>query len=330
MKLSIIVPVYNTETWLPKCLDSMIAPGTGDSCEILCVNDGSTDGSAAVLEEYRARFPGLMRVVTTPNGGLGHARNEGLEAAEGTYVLFVDSDDWLSPGAVPEMLAVLEKNPGVDAVFFDLVHVDEAGAELRYVRGTEHETAFSFASDPTVLFSPHNAVNKLWRRGLFTESGIRFPDRLWYEDLATVPKLLLRAERIVPVPRAWYCYQQHAGTIMSAAQTERVAEMTEVVGTVLDFYRGQGALEARLPELTYKFWYEELLASVTRVSRIDPKSEVQALLRDDYVSRFPDWRKNPYVRSAPVRLRLLADLICRGDWRAVRVLTDLNNKRKGR
>ena len=339
MKLSIVIPVYNTEAWLRKCLDSLLPKRVEKTDkdlehaaerELVCVNDGSTDGSAAILREYADRYPAMITVIETPNGGLGHARNTGLEAAKGEYVLFVDSDDYLTPGAVEEMLDVLDRNPGVDAVVFDLMHVDEAGNELRYVRGTEHESEFSFASDPTFLFSPHNAVNKLWRRELFLSSGIRFPDRMWFEDLATVPKLCLRLERILPVPQAWYCYYQRPGSIMSAAHASRNLDMLPVAETVEHYYREENAFERYLPELTYKFWYEELLASVTRVNRIDLHSEIQGQLRDDYLRRYPEYRHSPYVRHAPLHLRLLADAICRGDWRVVRLMTDLNNKRKGR
>ena len=339
MKLSIVIPVYNTEVWLKKCLDSLLPKdaktadaGSGESpeLELICVNDGSTDGSGAILQDYARRYPAFLTVIETPNGGLGHARNTGLEAAGGEYVLFVDSDDCLAPGAVEEMLALLKRNPGVDAVVFDLVYVDEAGKELRVVRGTEHESEFSFASDPTFLFSPHNAVNKLWKRELFVSSGIRFPDRMWFEDLATVPKLCLRLERILPVRRGWYLYCQRPGSIMSAAEAARNLDMPAVAETVERYYREAGAFERYLPELTYKFWYEELLASVTRVNAIDPHSEIQGQLRDDYLRRFPDFKKSSYVRHAPLRLRLLADAICRGDWRAVKLMTDLNNKRKGR
>ena len=269
-------------------------------------------------------------LIETPNGGLGHARNAGLEAAKGEYVLFVDSDDWLAPGAAEEMLETLNRNPGVDAVVFDLMYVDGEGNELRCMQGTEHESEFSFASDPTFLFSPHNAVNKLWKRELFLASGIRFPDRMWFEDLATVPKLCLHLKRILPVRRAWYRYYQRPGSIMSAAQAARNLDMLSVAETVERYYREEGAFERCLPELTYKFWYEELLASVTRVNRIDPHSDIQGQLRDDYLRRFPEYKKCCYVRHAPLRLRLLADAICRGDWRAVRLMTDLNSKRKGR
>ena len=241
MKLSIVIPVYNTEVWLGKCLDSLLPketevtgkdPEQALELELICVNDGSTDGSAAILREYADRYPALITIIETPNGGLGHARNTGLEAAKGEYVLFVDSDDYLTPGAVEEMLDVLNRNPGVDAVVFDLIHVDEDGNELRYVRGTEHESEFSFASDPTFLFSPHNAVNKLWKRALFLSSGIRFPDRIWFEDLATVPKLCHRLERILPVQHAWYRYYQRPGSIMSAAQAEKNLDMLQLAGTV--------------------------------------------------------------------------------------------------
>ena len=339
MKLSIVIPVYNTEAWLRTCLDSLLPEGaehdgTGaENCpdlELVCVNDGSTDGSAAILREYAGRYPELITVIETPNGGLGHARNTGLDAARGEDVLFMDSDDYLTPGAVEEMLELLSRNPEVDAVVFDLAYVDEAGRELRCVRGTEHESEFSFASDPTFLFSPHNAVNKLWKRELFLASGIRFPDRMWFEDLATVPKLCLHLKRILPVRRAWYRYYQRPGSIMSAAQAARNLDMLSVAETVERYYREEGAFGRYLPELTYKFWYEELLASVTRVNRIDPHSDIQGQLRDDYLRRFPEYKKCSYVRHAPLRLRLLADAICRGDWRAIRLMTDLNSKRKGR
>ena len=339
MKLSIVIPVYNTEAWLGKCLDSLLPKGTEQSgadsgespdLELICVNDGSTDGSGAILRDYAGRYPAFITLIETPNGGLGHARNAGLEAAKGEYVLFVDSDDWLAPGAAEEMLETLNRNPGVDAVVFDLMYVDGEGNELRCMQGTEHESEFSFASDPTFLFSPHNAVNKLWKRELFLASGIRFPDRMWFEDLATVPKLCLHLKRILPVRRAWYRYYQRPGSIMSAAQAARNLDMLSVAETVERYYREEGAFERCLPELTYKFWYEELLASVTRVNRIDPKSEIQGQLRDDFLRRFPEYKKCSYVRHAPLRLRLLADAICRGDWRGVKLMTDLNNKRKGR
>ena len=99
MKLSIIVPVYNTEAYVAKCLDSLIEPDLG-GYEIIAVNDGSTDSSGEVVRRYEERYPDLVKVVDTPNGGLSHARNVGIEASEADYLLFIDSDDYVSDRAM--------------------------------------------------------------------------------------------------------------------------------------------------------------------------------------------------------------------------------------
>ena len=99
MKLSIIIPVYNTREYLAACLDSVLDTACNDY-EIVIVNDGSTDDSGIIAAGYASRYPELIRVITTENGGLGAARNVGLEAAQGDYLLFVDSDDTLANGAL--------------------------------------------------------------------------------------------------------------------------------------------------------------------------------------------------------------------------------------
>ena len=331
MKLSIIVPVYNTEAYLAKCLDSLIDRDCGDY-EIIAVNDGSTDGSRMILTGYCERFPQLIRLVDTPNGGLGHARNSGLEVARGDWVLFVDSDDYLSPNAVSEMFEVLHEadRDSFDLAVFDFVHVDEEGKVLASFSGCEKDSPFTLDSFPEFLFSPMNAVNKLWRRSLFTDHEIRFPDRLWFEDLATSPKLYLHAGTIRPVHRAWYCYLQRRGSITNSTRAERNTEMMTVTGSVLDYYRELGQWTRYRSQLEYCFFYHEFLTSVTRVNLIDPKSKVQNLLRDDYQSRFPDYRENPYFRQAPKKYRLLEQLIRLGQWKAVHLLMTGNNLMKGR
>ncbi|MBQ1789413.1 MAG: glycosyltransferase family 2 protein [Oscillospiraceae bacterium] len=124
MRLSIIVPVYNTEAYVAKCLDSLIEPDLG-GYEIIAVNDGSTDSSGEVVRRYGERYPDLVKVVDTPNGGLSHARNVGIEASEADYLLFIDSDDYVSDRAVCEILQVLEQD--MDIAVFDFVHVNESG-----------------------------------------------------------------------------------------------------------------------------------------------------------------------------------------------------------
>ena len=327
MKLSIIVPVYNTEDYVAKCLDSLIEPGLGDY-EIIAVNDGSTDSSREIIGKFAEKYDDLVKVVDTPNGGLGHARNVGTEASKGEYLLFVDSDDYLSEHAVREILPLLEQ--GFDIAVFDFVHVDESGKVTAEFAGCERSEAFRLEEFPEYLFSPHNAVNKIWRRSLFTDYGISFPGRLWYEDLATTPKLVLHAESILPVHRPWYCYLQRQGSITNNRSTARNDEMITVAAMVLDYYRETGMYERYREQLCYKFFYEEFLAAVCRANLIDPESAVQAALRDDFIMHFPDYRDNPYVRKAPPKYQLLERLIRKGNWKTVHAIMSLNKTVKGR
>ena len=308
MKLSIIVPIYNVEKYLAKCLDSLLVPGT-DDYEIIAVNDGSTDSSGEILADYAARFPRLIKTTATPNGGLGHARNVGLPLAGGDYVMFVDSDDTLREGAIPEILEFLDG--GFDILVFDFISINEEGRQLSRSFGCAVEGTFSLREYPELLFDMPNACNKVWRRGLFTETGIRFPDRLWFEDLATSPKLYLHCDKIRYVRRDWYLYLQRSGSITNSKAPERNLEMLTVIHSVLDHYRQAGCYEDYKLQLEYMTFYHELLTSSTRVNQIDPKSPIQDALLEDFLSLFPDFRSNPYVQEMPRKYKLLTDLILR-------------------
>ena len=331
MKLSIIVPVYNTEKYLARCLDSLILKGYGDNCgqyEIIAVNDGSSDGSRGIMEDYERKFPGLVRPLDTPNGGLGHARNVGMAAAQGEYLLFVDSDDWLAEGAMEEILEAVEMP--FDVGIFDFVHVDQEGRELASFSGCNREGIFTLAEHPTLLHCPLNSCNKIWRRSLFTGNGFTFPVRLWYEDVATTPNLWLQAKAICYFPRPWYCYLQRLGSITNTRTAERNLEMITAFDMVLDYYRSQGAYDRYHEELEYMAFYHAYLTSITRVNLIDPTSGIQERLLDNFVTKFPAYRGNRYYLAAPQKYKLLDRLMRKKQWRLVNLLMTTNKKWKGR
>ena len=321
-KLSIIVPIYNVEKYLAKCLDSLIYPDLEDY-EIIAVNDGSTDSSGELLSRIAAEHPALIQTVSTPNGGLGHARNVGLAYASGDYVMFVDSDDSLKKNAVPEILALLDGS--FDILIFDFVSLNEEGRQFSRSHGCAREGTFTLAEYPELLFDMPNACNKIWRRRLFTDTGIRFPGRLWFEDLATSPKLYLRCGAIRYVRQDWYLYLQRSGSITNNKAPARNLEMLTVIDSVLRYYRENGAYEQYKSQLEYMCFYHELLTSSTRVNQIEPLSPIQDALLDDFLSRFPDFKENPYVRQMPSKYKLRTDLILRKRRRALHAVMKLNN-----
>lgn len=320
MKLSIIVPVYNVERYLPKCLDSLICPEIG-GYEIIVVDDGSTDSSAQVAAGYARRFPELIRLISKTNGGLGSARNAGLEAARGEYLLFVDSDDWLCGGALPEIMEKLRED--FDICIFGILSVSESGSVLDDVRSCSREGALSLAAFPQLLLAPPSACNKLCRRSLFMDSGIRFPGKVWYEDLRTMPKLYLLTDKITATDRQWYVYLQRPGSIINASGVRRNLEIIDAVDDLTAYYKAAGKLEQYKNELCYVAFYNQLLTASVRVCVADADSPVLSALRDDFLEKYPDYRENPYIREMPLKYKLLTFLFVHGRGRAAGLIMRL-------
>ena len=327
-RLSIVIPVYNVEKYLRKCLDSVIVPGL-NGYEIVIVNDGAIDSSPAIAAEYAEKYPELVRLISTPNGGLGAARNVGIRSARGEYLVFLDSDDALAHGAVAEMLDTLEQD--FDICLYDLVSVNEDGLELGRIRGSGRTGSFTLAECPALLTESPCACNKIFRRRLFTGSGIEFPSRVWYEDLRTVPKLYIDAKKILSTGRPWYLYLQRSGSITNSADAERNLEIIDAVDDLTAYYRDRGVYEQYRAELEFVAFHHAFLSSATRVNVIDAKSPVQDILLDDYLRKHPDYRSYPFFSRLSFNHRLVHFLVIHKMRRSLHLLIRANNfiKRKG-
>ena len=157
-------------SYLRACLDSVIVPKLQDY-EIILVNDGSTDDSGLIAAEYAGRYPQLIRLITTENGGLGAARNTGLENASGEFVLFLDSDDRLCEGVLQEIMA--ELLPQRDMILFDFLSVRPDGSVIERLPGCAKTGPVSLASYPELLMEYPSACNKICRRTLFIRHVFR-------------------------------------------------------------------------------------------------------------------------------------------------------------
>jgi len=315
------------EDYLAKCLDSVIYPELGDY-EIIVVNDGSGDRTAAVAEDYAARFPALVRVISIENSGPGQARNVGLDASVGEYILFIDSDDTLAPGALHEIFGALQQ--GFDICVFNYSAVNARGELVKNMVGCEKEGRVDLELYPELIMQPPAPWNKIFRRSLFAASGIRFPSRVWFEDLRTVPKLYLFADKVISVHRPWYHYLYRPGSITNTARTERNLEIIPAVDEVIDFYRANGKYERFKDQLEYMAFFNQFLTSSTRVNLSDRESPVQDTLMEDFLRKFPDFRANPYVRSMSLQHKLLTYLLIHKRRRAVNLLMRANNLVKRR
>ena len=202
--ISIIVPVYNVEKYLNKCIASVVNQ-TYTNLEIILVDDGSPDNCPAICDQWQAK-DSRIKVIHQENGGLSVARNNGIDACSGSYVQFVDSDDYIEPNTVECLLqACLENNADVSCCGY----VKEYANRLLYHPLTdvrkcyEGEEILISAMKGTVF--EHLAWNKLWRRDLF-DKNCRFPPGKCFEDSATTWKVLRKCSRVVCVPDVLYHY----------------------------------------------------------------------------------------------------------------------------
>ena len=198
-KFSIIVPVYNAEKYLPKCINSLLAQSVTDF-ELLLVNDGSNDGSLALCNEYAAK-DSRVKVYDKPNGGVSSARNYGIERAVGEYIMFVDSDDWLSEDALSVCMPYL---PEYDIVRFSAISVSRRGLK-RYKLGKNSDRQKVLAtimSRETIVACYCCAI----RRSLFIDNNIRFDKNIIIgEDWLVTAQLVKACRNIKLLPKA-YCY----------------------------------------------------------------------------------------------------------------------------
>ena len=186
-QLSIIVPIYNTEKYLRKCVDSLLEQDL-DDYEILLINDSSPDSSIDIMKEYEEKFPNIIRIFSKENGGLGDTRNFGIPYAKGKYVTFVDSDDYIKENSLNRLCTKMD-NEDLDILVYDFVKEYD---NVDFI----HEQAMEIIDDKHYVLSTPNACNKMFKTSIFQENGVRFPTKIWYEDLAVIPGLVKYTKKI--------------------------------------------------------------------------------------------------------------------------------------
>lgn len=211
--LTVIIPVYNTAPYLRRCLDSVCGQ-TYRNLEIICVNDGSTDGSHAILEEYAAR-DSRVKVLVQENSGQAVARNYALDVAQGEWVTGLDSDDWIEPYAYESLLPCMEAD--VDIIHFGTWVEDDGPQTLPVDNGgyTDVKVEGKVVMTPEILMETDVYIwNKLFRRSTLEAYRVRFPAGLIYEDAAFVYCMGCVSRYIYGLQKRFYHYVQRGTSTM--------------------------------------------------------------------------------------------------------------------
>lgn len=183
--ISIIIPVYNVENYIRECLDSLLQQDLS-ACEVLCVNDGSTDGSLAILQEYHTIHPDVFRVFTQTNQGQAAARNKALDEAKGEFVVFLDSDDYYLPNAIATIMNHIMKYPHVDMFYWDCAVTTEGNRyyTLPHISPVEQQIIeyYDWEYDQYTTTPAGCVCGGAYRKAFLDMNHLRMRPGVYYED----------------------------------------------------------------------------------------------------------------------------------------------------
>lgn len=318
-EVSIIIPFYNVEQYLDKCMESVIRQ-TMDDFEVILVDDGSKDNSLSFANSWNKRYPNKVSVYTQVNSGQGTARNNGVIYAQGEYILFVDSDDTVTENFVEEAYhAIISCD--ADMAVFDAVVVDEQGNKIEDLVGCHtDERVISLDSFPRILLEYPCPWNKIYKRSLFIDNDLKYPTHMWYEDLAGASMFYTGAKKIAVLHKQLYFYMQRTTSVMHSNVNPKNIEILRAMDIILDFYRQKGLYDKYYKELEYLGVYHVLIAAAGRTVRGDRKSKFPDQFMEYMDSHFPKWKQNPYIKELSKANHLKLWLLCRRWYRMLHIL----------
>lgn len=239
-KVSVIVPIYNVEKYLDRCLRS-IQEQSFEDYEVLMINDGSPDNSAAIAQDYENKDK-RFKLFTKPNGGLSDARNYGIERATGDFIAFIDSDDYIHKDYLYTMYHECVDNDADMSYCRYKYELFDSGIKIPIIVSAAKEVmktrdALNILIRDNYLQS--YAWNKLYRRSLFIDNDIRYP-KMYFEDIATSGRVLYHANKIAISDKYLYYYVRRAGSIMTTMDARKINDYMRSVLIVRNHIQEKG------------------------------------------------------------------------------------------
>jgi len=298
IKVSVIVPVYNVEDYLEKCLDSLVNQ-TLKEIEIIVVNDGSPDNSEKIIGKYAKKYKNI-KAYTKENGGLSDARNYGIKKATGEYLAFVDSDDYVTIDMYEKMYQKA-KSGNFDMVVCDLNYIYEDKIVKAYSNIDTDTTDIK----KTMLNIYPAAWNKIFKKKLF-DTGIEFKKGVWFEDVEFIYRLLPSVKTIGVIHEHFNQYVQRAGSITSTVNP-KIYHYIDNWNGIIDYYKEQKLYNKYKQELEYsyvRYLYATFIKQASLYSYEDYQEAVDKAIIN-VKKQFPHYRKNKYFYQNPKGIYLL-------------------------
>ena len=289
-KVSVIVPIYNVEKYLDKCVKSLLGQ-TLEDIEIILVDDGSTDNSGNIAKLFKEQNPNKVKYYRKENGGLSDARNFGMQYAQGDYIAFLDSDDYIDKNAYQEMYEkAIEENS-------DYVECDFIWEYPNKKRVDKRE--YYFGKQEMLTNVRVVAWNKLIKRDIIVNNKLEFPKGLRYEDVEFTYKLIPYLNRTSYVEKPFVHYIQRENSIAND-QNKRNIEIFHVLDNVISYYKDHRLYDEYQDELEYIYTRYSFCSSLKRICKIPDVAIRDELIKytwDNLNDKFPNWKSNKVLKN---------------------------------
>ena len=323
IKVSVIVPVYNVENYLVKCLDSLVHQTLKD-IEIIVVNDGSPDNSQNIIDTYVKKYPKIIKSYIKENGGQGSARNYGLKHAHGEYIAYVDSDDYIDLDMLSKMYNKA-KEDNSDVVICGMKNISLAN------KVTIDNNNFP-NDDLKILFGSMGVCNKIFKKDIITKNNLQFRSKVWYEDIDFLVKILLDNIKISFIDEALYNYVLRKGSTMNNSNIAKNLDIILAFDEMIKYFKEKNIYDKISTKLEFLAIYHIYIASTTRVIMAQDKRKNKIAiinkLRDYMHNNFPNYQNNFYLQYMSLNKKIIYKLINWKGYNIIRLVLKIKKKLK--
>ncbi|MBR3386082.1 glycosyltransferase family 2 protein [Candidatus Saccharibacteria bacterium] len=302
MDVSVIVPIYNSQKYLARSLNSIVRACEifGKKCELLLIDNNSTDDSLAVMKKYQKKHPGLIRVLECNTPGAGAARNMGTKEAKGTFMWFVDADDEITGGSLRQLVAEAKKTDadlvtlGLTKVFPDghrqyipAIHADDPEFKSKFIRNE--------------LGPVQVLIRRLW----YISHNFEFMEGCIHEDMDLMPALILYTDKIASIDQSFYVYYQNKNSTLHPTKWDnKYFDIFPVLRNLMGRFEAAGATTKYHSELEWFFIWNLLMDSAEYFREFPEGRAGLKRTRVMLHEYFPHWWQNKYLKRVNLKTKL--------------------------
>ena len=304
MFISIIIPVYNAEKYLSRCLDSIIESLEPFSGEILLVNNNSTDNSSEIIEKYKKKFPRLVKLLQCKKAGAAAARNFGAKHARGDYIWFIDADDRIDKDAIRKLLAET-KQTNADILMFGATRVYRDGNENYLSPVSMNDKGYKSRFIRYGMGPWQIIIKRKW----WARHGFEFHEGIIHEDMEMMSSLILFTDKLASIDEPLYFYYENADSVLHKEKWDpKYFDIFPALNGLYARFKRAGAEKKYHDELEWFFIWNLLIDSAKDFGKFKEGRSGFAMSRKILKKYFPNWRKNRFLRQKPLKLQLLVRL----------------------